>query len=191
MKSFPTVESVKLLLKNNTNESNSNHLQTDVNGYLKAMTMKGVSKMPHSEENQSFLLDQMIDDAAKTLVNKAEPFRQINKTIYNHDESFIATQSEINAMVSNIPTPKSKHNKNLIPMVLLLMHTINGIITNRALVALCDSGSSRCMFNKRALPFGAAIFKTPKIKTTTTQGTYECDEAVVLSNPSLPEFVNS
>ena len=58
------------------------------------------------------------------------------------------------------------------------------------LVALCDSGSSHCMFNKRALPFGATTFKTQKIKTTTTQGTYDCDEAVVLSNLSLPEFVN-
>ena len=46
------------------------------------------------------------------------------------------------------------------------------------------------MFNKRALPFGATTFKTQKIKTTTTQGTYNCDEAVVLSNLSLPEFVN-
>ena len=75
-------------------------------------------------------------------------------------------------------------------MVLSLMHTINGIITNRPLVALCDSGSSHGMFNKRALPFGATTFKTQKIKTTTTQGTYDCDKAVVLSNLSLPEFVN-
>ena len=75
-------------------------------------------------------------------------------------------------------------------MVLLLMHTVNGIITNQPLVALCDSGSSHCMFNKWALPFGATTFKTKKIKTTTIQGTYNCDEAVVLSNLSLPEFVN-
>ena len=74
--------------------------------------------------------------------------------------------------------------------VLLLMHIINGIITNRSLVALCDSGSSHCMFNKRALPFGTTTFKTPSIRTTTTQGTYNCNEAVVLSNLSLPEFVN-
>ena len=142
--------------------------------------------MIHSKENQSFLLDQMINDATVALVNKAKPFKQINKAIYDNEESFIATQLEIDAMVLNIPTPKSKHNKNLIPMVLLLMQTINGIITNRPLVALCDSGSSHCMFNKRALPFGATTFKTQKIRTTTTQGTYDCNEAVVLSNLSLP-----
>ena len=75
-------------------------------------------------------------------------------------------------------------------MVLLLIQTINGIITNRPLVALWDLRSSHSMFNKRALPFGTTTFKTQKIKTTTTQGTYNCDEAVVLSNLSLPEFVN-
>ena len=75
-------------------------------------------------------------------------------------------------------------------MVLLLMQSINGTATNRPLVALCDSGSSHCMFNKKALPFGATTFKTQKIRTTTTQGTYDCDKAVVLSNLSLPEFVN-
>ena len=32
--------------------------------------------------------------------------------------------------------------------------------------------------------------KTPSIRTTTTQGTHNCNEAVVLSNLSLPKFVN-
>ena len=68
---------------------------------------------------------------------------------------------------------------------------INGAFrTLRLAFELCDSGSSHCMFNKRALPFGATTFKTQEIKTTTTQGTYVCDEAVVLSNLSLPEFIN-
>ena len=171
------------LLPNNTNESNSNHLQTDVDGYLRAMIMNGVSGAQHLKENESYLLNQMIDEVVNILANKAEPFKK------ETDECFNVTQVEIDAMVSNIPTPKSKQS-NLIPMVLLLMHTINGIITNRPLVALCNSGSSHCMFNKRALPFGATTFKTQKIKTTTTQGTYDCDEAVVLSNLFLPEFVN-
>ena len=116
------------------------------------------------------------------MAKSAEPFKK-------EIDNFVATQAEIDAMVSNVPTPKVKQS-NLILMVLLLMHTINGTITSRPLVALCDSGSSHCMFNKRALPFGATTFKTQKIKTTTTQGTYDCDEAVVLSNLSLPEFVN-
>lgn len=94
----------------------------------------------------------MINNATETLSKKSKPFE-------DEVDNFIATQAEINAMVSNIPTPKSKQS-NLIPMVLLLMQSINGTITNRPLVALCDSGSSHCMFNKRALLFGATTFKT-------------------------------
>ena len=87
--------------------------------YLQSMTMNGWSEILHSEDNQSSLLDQMIDEATNILSKKAKPFKK------ETDECYIATQSEIDAMVSNIPTPKSKHNQNLIPMVMLLMHTIN------------------------------------------------------------------
>ena len=145
--------------------SNSNHSKPSADGdqsmasatdLFKSMTMNEIAVEQHSYSNESYLLDQTIDKAAAKLAKNAKPFEK-------EVDNFIATQSEIDAMVSNIPTPNSKHNKNLIPMVLLLMHTINGTITNRLLVALCDSGSSHCMFNKRALPFGATTFKTPKI----------------------------
>ena len=66
----------------------------------------------------------------------------------------------------------------------------NGILTNRPLVALCDSESSHCLFNKAALPYRAPLIKTDPIQTTTTQGTYQCNEAVLMSNLLLPEFVN-
>ena len=116
-----------------------NHSQAEADGsinqsmasatdYLQSMTMTGWSRMLHSKENQSFLLDQMINEATQTLSNKSKPFE-------DEVENFIATQAEIDAMVSNIPTPKLKQS-NLIPMVLLLTHITNGIITNRPLVAL-------------------------------------------------------
>ena len=186
MKSFPEIPNgcnVKSFsIESNTN--NSIHSKPSADGdqsmasatdLFKSMTINEIAEELHSYSNESYLLDQMIDKAAASLVANTKPFKK-------EIDNFIATQSEIDAMVSNIPTPKLKHNKNLIPMVLLLMHTINGTITNRPLVALYDSGSSHCMFNKRALPFGATTFKTPKIKTTTTQGTYDCDEAVVLNH---------
>ena len=125
------------------------------------MTTKEISAEQHSYENQSFLLDWMIDKATDTLSENSKPFNR-TETVGDH-KIFNVTQEKVDAMVSNIPTPKFKHNKNLIPMVLLLMYTINGIISNRPLVALCDSGISHCMFNKRALPFGATTFKTPSI----------------------------
>ena len=71
----------------------------------------------------------MIDQATEILPKKARPFNRTE--VIDGQEVFAITQAEIDAMVSNIPTPKSKHNKNLIPMVLLLMHTtINGVATN-------------------------------------------------------------
>ena len=99
-----------------------NQLMASATDYLQSMTMTGWSRMLHSEENKSFLLDQMIDEATQTLSNKSDPFE-------NEVENFIATQAEIDAMVSNIPTPKAKQS-SLIPMVLLLMQSINGPITN-------------------------------------------------------------
>ena len=160
----------------------------DGSGYLHAMTMEDISDMQHSYNvNSTALIDRMIDHATNTLSNKAKPFN-CTETV-GEQEIFVATQEEIDAMVSNIPTPKAKQNK-LIPMVLLLMQTINGITTNRPLVALLDTRSSHCLFNKAAQPFGAPLIQTDPIQTTTTQGTYQCNEAVLMSNLLLPEFVN-
>ena len=89
-----------------------NHLQAKADGsinqliasatdYLKSMTMNGWSKILHSEENEAYLLDLMINQAIEALANRAELFEE-------EVENFIATQSEIDAMVSNIPTPKAK-----------------------------------------------------------------------------------
>ena len=112
--------------------------------YLKAMQMDDISELLY--HNESHAIDQMIDQATEILSERAKPFNR-TETV-GGQEIFVVSQEEINAMVSNIPTPKSKHNKNLIPMVLLLMHTINGVITNRPLVALCDSGSSHSLMNR-------------------------------------------
>ena len=157
MKSFPEIPN------GNVKSFHSNHSKANANGdqsmasatdLFKSMTMNEIANEQHSYTNQLYLLDQTIDKAANLLAKSAEPFEK-------EIDNFVATQAEIDAMVSNIPTPKSKQS-NLIPMVLFLMHTINGTITNRPLVALCDYGSSHCMFNKRALPFGATTFKTQK-----------------------------
>ena len=73
VKSFPTIPvENKKLLPNNLNESN--HLQADADGYLKAVIMNGVSGMPHSKENQSYLLDLMIDEATEALANNRVSF---------------------------------------------------------------------------------------------------------------------
>ena len=122
------------------------------------MTMNDISKIQHSYTNCSAdLMDQMINQTTDILSEKAEPSHS-TETV-DGQENFAITLAEINAMNSNIPTPKSKPNQNLIPMALLLTQTINGVITNRPLLALCESGSSHKMFNKRALPLAQILSK--------------------------------
>lgn len=159
----------------------------DATDYSKAMQMNDISELLY--HNESHVIDKMIDQATEILSEKAKPFKCTE--IVSGQEIFVASQEDINAMVSNIPTPKSKHNKNLIPTVLLLMHTINGVITNRPIVALCDSFSSHSLMNKGSLPWGMNTFQTEPIKTTTTAGDHLCHEAVVMTDLSLLEFMNS
>ena len=64
------------------------------------MTMNEIADEQHSYSNQSYLLDQTIDKAAAMLAKSAKPFEA-------EVENFVATQAEIDAMVSNILTPKS------------------------------------------------------------------------------------
>ena len=158
-----------------------NQLMARATDYLKAMQMNDISELLY--HNESHVIDQMIDQATEILSEKAKPFNR-TETV-GDQEIFVVSQEEIDVMVSNIPTPKSKHNKNLIPMVLLLMHTINGVITNTPLVALCDSGSSHSLMNKGSLPRGVTTFQTDPIKTTTTAGDHLCHEAVVMTDLSL------
>ena len=168
------------------NESYSKQSMAGATDYLKAMQMNDISELLY--HNESHVIDQMIDQATEIVSEKAKPFNR-TETV-GGQETFVASQAEIDAIVSNIPTPKSKHNKNMIFIVLLLMHTINGVITNRPLVALCDSGSSHSLMNKGSLPRGMTTFQTDPIKTTTTAGDHLCHEAVVMTELSLPEFVN-
>ena len=70
---------------------------------FKSMTMNEIADAQHSYSNQSYLLDQTIDKAAELLAKSAEPFKK-------EIDNFVATQGEIDAMVSNIPTPKAKQS---------------------------------------------------------------------------------
>ena len=75
----------------------------DATGYLKAMQMNDISKMLY--HNESHVIDQMIDQGTEILSEKAKPFNR-TETV-GGQEIFVVSQEEIDAMVSNIPTPKS------------------------------------------------------------------------------------
>ena len=82
VKSFPEIPN-GVNVKSFSIKSNINHLKADVDGYFKSMIMNGVSRMPHSKENESYLLDLMIDEAADTLSKNAEPFKKETDDCFN------------------------------------------------------------------------------------------------------------
>ena len=69
MQSFPELpDESKHHLKadaDGSNIQNQNQSMASATDYLQSMTMNGWSEILHSEENQSFLLDQMINEATE------------------------------------------------------------------------------------------------------------------------------
>ena len=58
--------------------------------------------------------------------------------------------------------------------------------------ALLDSGSTGCLYNRRAIPYGSKTIKTKhSTVSTTTQGTYESNEIVMMEDVQMMEFTNS
>ena len=106
IKAFPDLPDDINHSKPDGDGSKTNQSMASATDYLQSMTMTGWSRMLHSEDNQSYLLDQMIDEATQTLSKKSEPFE-------DEVDNFIATQAEIDAMVSNIPTSKAKQRNFL------------------------------------------------------------------------------
>ena len=102
MKSFPKIPNgnVKSFHSNHSKANTSgNQSMASATDLFKSMTMNEIADEQHSYSNQSYLLDQTIDKAAELLAKSAKPFKE-------EFDNFVASQAEINAMVSNIPTPK-------------------------------------------------------------------------------------
>ena len=100
------------------------------------------------------------------------------------------SQDEINCMFV-IPTPKRTHYTDLAPIVLLKAKAVYDQLCGRQFICLLNSCSTRCVFNKRSLPFGTQTTKTPyNIVQTTTQGTHSSNQVVFVNDIQLPKFVN-
>ena len=78
---------------------NQNQLMTQATDYLKAMQMNDISELLY--HNESHVVDQMIDQATEILSEKAKPFNR-TETV-GGQEVFVASQEEIDAMVSISP----------------------------------------------------------------------------------------
>ena len=81
-----------------------NQLMAQATDYLKAMQMDDISELLY--HNESHAIDQMIDQAQEILSERAKPFNR-TETV-GGQEIFVVSQEDIDAIVSNIPTPKSK-----------------------------------------------------------------------------------
>ena len=125
MKSFPKIP-IGCNVKSFSN--NSNHSKPRADGdqsmasatdLFKSMTMNEIANEQHSYTNQSYLLDQTIDRASELLAKSAEPFKK-------EIDNFVATQAEIDALVSNIPTSKAKQSNLIyIPIASLVKWTVS------------------------------------------------------------------
>ena len=109
----------------------------------------------------------------------------------DEDENFVATQKDIDHNFV-FPTPKRNHRQTLIPIVVVAVKTVNGVKLPRPLLCLLDSGSTGCLYNRRAIPYGSKTIKTKhSTVSTTTQGTYESNEIVMMEDVQMMEFTNS
>ena len=133
------------------------------------------------DENLLDTLDTFIDSYADIAVDDDD------------DIAFEFTQQDIDESFVRIPTPKTGHNENLIPIVLVGVVAVNGTYTTRPFVGLCDSGSSHTLINKQSLPHGTVTTRSPWARpttNTTTQGSYNSYDSVDLEDITLPEFTN-
>ena len=94
----------------------------------------------------------------------------------------------------SFPTPKttkSSIRRDLVPMMLMTVRTVQGKRLMRLLRVLFDSGSTGTLIHSRCLPSGAvpALSAQQRI-TTTASGSFDTSRSVVLQDIRLPEFTN-
>ena len=92
-----------------------------------------------------------------------------------------------------ILVPKQEHNRSkLILIVMVATKYVNGVPTLRLFTALVNSGSTGCLFNRCALPYGAETsISAGSILHITTQGIHTCIKVVYLDDIVLPKFINN
>lgn len=102
----------------------------------------------------------------------------------------------LNDSILRIPTPKqSIHSarywmkkKNIQPTSIMLARKIGGIDSGTLLRVLFDSGSSKTMINKQALPPAARVRQMESKHFETIAGTFTAHESVKIRSLVLPEF---
>ena len=72
------------------------------------------------------------------------------------------------------------------------MNKINGVMLDRPLVVLCDSGSTHSLIKRTSLPFVyTPMLREHSVTSTTAQGTYTSRAFIYMDNIRFPEYINS
>ena len=92
----------------------------------------------------------------------------------------------------SFPTPKtakSSIRRDLVPMTIMIVRTVQGQRLLRLLQVLFDSGSTGTLIHSRCLPPGAVpALSANKRVTTTASGSFDTSRSVFLKDIRLPEF---
>ena len=79
---------------------------------------------------------------------------------------------------------------DLTPIIYIKATTIQNVPLDRALIALCDPGSTGTMINTTSFPYGVVPTQGPPKRTTTPNGTFDTNENGTICNIKFPEFAN-
>ena len=109
--------------------------------------------------------------------------------ISNDEDDYIVTQHDIDN--NFFPNTKRNRQETLVPIVVVLVSTINDVKLPRSLLSVFDSGSTGCLYNRNAILCGAKTItiKHPTVLST-TQGTYKSNKVVMLEDFQMMEFTN-
>ena len=89
-------------------------------------------------------------------------------------------------------TEEPNKNPRLVPTVILAPETANGVLFEKTLLALMDSGSTSTYINRSSIPNGCMPHPLERpITTDTAAGKMSTKERVVLKNINFPEFSKS
>ena len=92
MKAFPEIPD-ELNHSQAEADGSINQSMASATDYLQSMTMNEWCEILHSETNQSYLLDQVIDNAMDVLSENAKSFEKVTQSMFDDgdDDGFVVT----------------------------------------------------------------------------------------------------
>ena len=125
-------------------------------------------------------------------------FADNEKDEYVFDETYVLTDvdkynvNELNKLFY-FSTPKTVRKKDIdvAPICSVKIQMIGGMLLDKPLLCLLDTGSTNTVIQQRALPKGCSPIQSNwAVVTTMANGRFDTSLSVCLKSIVLPEFVN-